>query len=105
MNQQIAMDTSARFLWHDPDGALCVGMGRPRNISRHRVSIFTDSLPSVGEEVQIIVDIPSPGPDSGTVPRAGKGVAVLVEGNESNQTRFTQPRSCSRTVGKTLKQA
>ncbi|HZL68634.1 MAG TPA: PilZ domain-containing protein, partial [Candidatus Limnocylindrales bacterium] len=76
MNQQ--MDAAVRFLWHDGQGSLRMGVGTTRDLSRHGIFVRTDESPAPGAEVQVLVDLPAS--DRTREGRLmGKGVAVLRE--------------------------
>ena len=79
MDLHFPLYTGARFLWHGPDGALCMGVGTTLDISRQGVRIEAQSVPSPGTEVQVIVDFPSV--NGGHTPGRlmGKGVAVRAD--------------------------
>ena len=76
MDQQ--MDAAVRFLWHDGQGSLRMGVGATRDLSRHGIFVRTDESPAPGAEVQVLVDLPAS--DRTREGRLmGKGVAVLRE--------------------------
>lgn len=79
MNLHYPINTTARFLWQDRDGAMRMGIGTTRDISRKGVWISAYSVPAPGTEVQVIVDLPSLQGGCASGRFMGKGVAVRVE--------------------------
>ena len=89
MDRHIPTAIAAKFIWHERDGAMRMGIGTTRDLSRNRISILADCMPPPGADVQVIVDIPSSNCRP-TVERqlCGKGLVVRVELEEGKPTGF-----------------
>ena len=88
MKQQFPIETAVRFLWRDPEGALRIGAGVTRNISRNEVTIRAQQIPSCGADVQVMVEMPSQRVNVPSGRLLGKGVAVRVEHEDGRPTSF-----------------
>lgn len=88
MNRQFAIKTGVRFLWRDSDGALRMGVGTARHISREGVCVLAQEVPSLGARMQVIVDMP---PARANIRRRrlmGRGVAIRVEYKDGQPAAF-----------------
>lgn len=88
MNQHFPVKAATRFLWHDGDGALRMGVGTTCDISRHGVFVAADCVPAADAEVQLIVDMTLPGPDRQTVQLLGQGVTVRIARRDGQPVGF-----------------
>lgn len=88
MIQHFPIETVVRFMWRERDGALHIGAGVTHTISRDGVSIRAGQIPSLGADVQVIVDMPPRRGNAQPGRLLGKGVAATVDHADGQPAGF-----------------
>ncbi len=78
-NEYFPVKTPARFLWQQTDGSWREARGTTRDISRFGVFLSTDTVPSPGTQIQVIVNLPASDRRDLNGQLYGKGVTVRSE--------------------------